>query len=390
MLTNMSDYFNGINSEESFRLVSMDSCAQSASSHLSTNEMFIPAMETASMETRFPSMDFSFGSPRSSFCFDSFLDNNMESRNPVEHVHSLTRNQSIILPSFSFGNPMEGSVGDYSYIPASAQLSFVPFDSFSKMDNTIPSSSQDFLKSEVVYTDCNNDIQLPTISTTDSLNDLASTDSSSDSFTPDSTMDSTVSSISTSTNVNQNQIKSNSIHPVESSIHIPTMDSEVSDTEWTDMNSSESTRKHVAWTEEECQLLREGVARFGSSGSWKEISKYVGTRGPSQCINKWKNDLCKNKRRWNKEATQKLISFFKKGYSEKEIFALMPEYTYIQLYQQIQKYKTNHQPWEDWEIQKLIALKKEGTLRDTEIGRKLNNRHKDDVKNMWNRLSKQH
>ena len=38
----------------------------------------------------------------------------------------------------------------------------------------------------------------------------------------------------------------------------------------------------------------------------------------------------------------------------------------------------------------LNNLKKEGTLRDTEIGRKLNNRHKDDVKNMWNRLSKQH
>ena len=390
MLTNMSDYVNGINSEEQFRLISMDSCAQNLSSCLSTNEMFMPAMETTSRETRFPSIDFSFGSPRSSFCFDSFLDNTMESRGPVEHAHSLTSNQSIILPSFSYGNSMEGPVGDYSYTSAPIQLSFVPFDNYSEMDNTVPSSSQDSLQSEVVYTNCNNNIQLPVISTTDSLNDSESTDSSSDSFTPDSTMDSTVSSSSTPVNVNKNIALSNPIYPIESSIHLPTMDSEVSDTEWTDVDSSESTRKHVAWTEEECQLLREGVARFGSSGSWKEISKYVGTRGPSQCINKWKNDLCKNKRRWNKEATQKLISFFKKGYHEKEIFTLMPEYTYIQVYQQIQKYKTNHQPWEDWEIQKLIALKKEGTLRDTEIGRKLNNRHKDDVKNMWNRLSKQH
>lgn len=168
---------------------------------------------------------------------------------------------------------------------------------------------------------------------------------------------------------------------------------ESSDGDWIDLtNTCDSTHnKPSMWTVKECKRLRKAVSRYGSSGNWKEVAKFVGTRSAGQCINKWKNDLCKDKKtRWNAAATKQLLEYMKMGLSEKEISERMPEYTYIQIYQQIRKNQANHQPWEDWEIQLLIKLKREGKLQDTEIGRKLNNRHRDSVKNKWCQLKRQY
>lgn len=165
-----------------------------------------------------------------------------------------------------------------------------------------------------------------------------------------------------------------------------------SDDEWTEpCESTEdiilAERRRYDWTNEECQRLRKAIAQYGEKDNWKVIAQQVGTRNISQCINKWKNDLSKkNKKRWNASATRLLLRYLQEGKTPKEIESLMQEYTYIQIYQQIQKLRSNSEPWEEWEIQLLIQYKREGNLTDTQIGHKLNNRHRDAVKNMWNRI----
>lgn len=64
----------------------------------------------------------------------------------------------------------------------------------------------------------------------------------------------------------------------------------------------------------------------------------------------------------------------------------MPNYTYIQIYQQIEKRKKRRDEWKAWEIEKLKELKSNGVNSFTEIGNLLNNRHCDDVKNMWKKI----
>ena len=158
-------------------------------------------------------------------------------------------------------------------------------------------------------------------------------------------------------------------------------------TELTDSSEvieSPTLRRH-AWTKDECQRLTKAVSMFGSSGHWREVAKYVGSRSEGQCINKWKNDLCKTKKRWNKQATKQLLIHLRNGLDREEIFQKMSDYTYIQVYQQIQKHNTNQLPWEEWEIKKLIELKKRGE-KEAAIGRLLNNRHRDAVRNMWNKV----
>ena len=127
----------------------------------------------------------------------------------------------------------------------------------------------------------------------------------------------------------------------------------------------------------------------GATLRWSEVAKYVGTRTMGQCINKWKNSLCKKRERWTAQSSEQLKELLKKGLSEKEIARLMPQFTYIQLYQQIRKLSSNTKPWAQWEVEKLVKLKQEGTMGDTEIGRCLDNRHRDAVKNMWNHIRKQ-
>ena len=55
-------------------------------------------------------------------------------------------------------------------------------------------------------------------------------------------------------------------------------------------------------------------------------------------------------------------------------------------YQQINKRMKRCAKWEEWEIEKLKELKKSGVSSYTVIGNLLNNRHCDDVKNMWKKL----
>lgn len=140
------------------------------------------------------------------------------------------------------------------------------------------------------------------------------------------------------------------------------------------------------WTPTECKRLIDAVGKYGIKHNWKEIAAYVGTRDLSQCFNKWKNSLCKKKKRWNKEATKQLQRYVDRGYELNQILELMPEYTYIQIYQQIERRNSNYGCWKQWEIEELIRLKKEGKKSETEIGRCLDNRHRDSVKSMWNRI----
>ena len=143
------------------------------------------------------------------------------------------------------------------------------------------------------------------------------------------------------------------------------------------------------WSQEECQRLKEAVENSGATIRWSEVAKHVGTRSMGQCINKWKNSLCKKRERWTSKSSEQLRQLVKRGLKEKEIAALMPQFTYIQIYQQVRKLSSNTKPWAEWEVEKLVQLKSEGTLGDTEIGRCLDNRHRDAVKNMWNRIRKQ-
>lgn len=173
------------------------------------------------------------------------------------------------------------------------------------------------------------------------------------------------------------------------------LDVESNDDDWSDTShishdytvSSRSNR--LIWTREECKRLRKAVSLFGDKDHWSEVSDYVKTRSVSQCFNKWKNDLSvTRKKRWNADATKRLLVYLKEKRSFHEIEKLMPDFTYIQLYQQYQKNTANHEPWDQWEIETLIALKKEGTWSDTQIGQKLNKRYRDDVKKVWNQIRK--
>lgn len=142
------------------------------------------------------------------------------------------------------------------------------------------------------------------------------------------------------------------------------------------------------WKSDECDRLRKAIALYGSCGQWKLIANHVGTRTENQCINKWKNDLCKQgkRRRWNADASRQLDKLLKAGLDVKAIQDHMPNYTYIQIYQQIEKRKKRRDEWKAWEIEKLKELKSNGVNSFTEIGNLLNNRHCDDVKNMWKKI----
>ena len=179
-----------------------------------------------------------------------------------------------------------------------------------------------------------------------------------------------------------------------------TTDSVESDDEWTLPNDSEgasgefriqSRNNPRHWTAGECNRLREAVKLWGSSKRWNQIATYVATRNVSQCINKWKNDLSKEgkRQRWSPDATARLRQFLDEGLTMKEIQKRMPEYTYIQIYQQTNKLRTNTAPWEPWEYELLVKLKAAGELSDTDIGRRLNNRHRDVVKNVWSHLKRE-
>lgn len=142
------------------------------------------------------------------------------------------------------------------------------------------------------------------------------------------------------------------------------------------------------WKKDECDRLRKAISMYGSHGQWKLIAHHVGTRTENQCINKWKNDLCKhgNRKRWNADASRQLEKLLKLGLDVKAIQDRMPAYTYIQIYQQIEKRKKRRDEWKSWEIEKLKELKSNGVHSFTEIGNLLNNRHCDDVKNMWKKI----
>ena len=142
------------------------------------------------------------------------------------------------------------------------------------------------------------------------------------------------------------------------------------------------------WKKDECDRLRKAISMYGSHGQWKLIANHVGTRTENQCINKWKNDLCKhgNRKRWNSDASRQLEKLLKLGLDVKAIQDRMPAYTYIQIYQQIEKRKKRRDEWKSWEIEKLKELKSNGVHSFTEIGNLLNNRHCDDVKNMWKKV----
>lgn len=270
------------------------------------------------------------------------------SHDAISRANSLTRSSSIQLPFLSPRHSMEGTESYSQMQPF--QFGLVPFEEPYSDDHA-------YNHSEVV------------------LADSTPEDTITDSIMGDPLV----------------------VVPDQSSIMKPDVQIEQeqsSDDEWINNMCVTETQtgkgKPVMWTEEECNRLREAVKIYGVPGSWSKIAKYVGTRSSSQCINKWKNDLCKKRKRWNREATIQLASYLKKGMSEEEIAKKMSEYTYIQLYQQMRKYYTNQSPWEEWEIQKLAEYKRQGILSNTQIGGKLNNRHCDAVKNMWNRIKHQY
>ena len=172
-----------------------------------------------------------------------------------------------------------------------------------------------------------------------------------------------------------------------------------SDTEWVQPDDADNGPDSYSslratpkkWSAEECNRLQRAVTQLGSSMHWNQVASYVGTRTVSQCINKWKNDISKGgkKPRWTEEATKQLREYVNQGLSSKEIQKRMPDYTYIQIYQQTRKLHTNTAPWEEWEYDLLVKLKRAGVMGDTEIGRRLNNRHRDAVKNVWNHLKRE-
>lgn len=151
-----------------------------------------------------------------------------------------------------------------------------------------------------------------------------------------------------------------------------------------DISNNASSKRRNNWTVEECNLLKRAVQIYGCENRWSDIAKFVSTRTVSQCVNKWNNDLSKKHKRWNKEASRRLDAIIKHTTDIKDIMKLMPDHTYIQIYQQLQKRNCMNRPWKDEEISMLISMKK-NKMSNAKIGHSLN-RNSDDIKNMVKKL----
>lgn len=123
----------------------------------------------------------------------------------------------------------------------------------------------------------------------------------------------------------------------------------IHNTEFTTLRNNPSK-----WTPQECEALIKAVKKYGTMNKWTDIAesiKYeiisnlvgVGTRTVSQCINKWRNDLSFNgrKQRMTKRAIEQVKQYIKENKSEEEIRTLMPQFSYIQIYQQVRKVQCN-------------------------------------------------
>lgn len=137
------------------------------------------------------------------------------------------------------------------------------------------------------------------------------------------------------------------------------------------------------WSVKEIEKLLFAVGHYGVEGKWGLIAKYVGSRNPSQCENKWRNSLSKPKVKWSKEASAKLSELMKNGASLEDAKELMPEYTDIQVYQHYAKLSCNKDDWTEEEIEMLVYYKTYTDYGETEIGKMLNNRSRDSVRSKW-------
>lgn len=151
-----------------------------------------------------------------------------------------------------------------------------------------------------------------------------------------------------------------------------------------DSRDKVTSKRRNNWSVEECNLLKRAVEIYGCENRWSDIARYVSTRSVSQCVNKWNNDLSKKHNRWNKEASKRLDAILKRTSDIKEIMKEMPDHTYIQIYQQLQKRNFKTRPWKEEETKLLIQMKKEN-MTNAKIGRTLG-RNSDDVKNMVKKL----
>ena len=143
------------------------------------------------------------------------------------------------------------------------------------------------------------------------------------------------------------------------------------------------------WTEDENQRLVRAVEKYGEYKMWPTIAKEVGTRNTSQCKNKWRSmKRSPNVHRWNSSDTALLDNYVNDGLNNQEILSLMNEYGYFQVNQQLKIARMNHSPWTDDENIALIRFKQENVLTDTEIGHRLNNRSRGDVKKQWTKVKK--
>lgn len=149
-------------------------------------------------------------------------------------------------------------------------------------------------------------------------------------------------------------------------------------------HSGKSFRQRKMWTTEECNRLKQAVKLFGTENRWSDISKYVATRSVSQCVNKWNNDLGKSHKRWNKDDSKRLDCILQHTSNIKEIMKEMPDRTYIQIYQQLQKRICKSRGWNEQEEKQLIKMKKSG-VTNAKICHSLS-RNSDDIKNMIKKL----
>lgn len=158
------------------------------------------------------------------------------------------------------------------------------------------------------------------------------------------------------------------------------------------LKKQKKRKEQVHWSNKENRKLMDAVnmvtGKYGTvDGHWNEIAKYVGSRDLRQCCNRYKNCI-KKVRRWNNEDTKQLNEFINKGYGLDDICRLMEPLTRVQIQQQIKILTSNNSLWTAEDEQKLIQLKEEGILTDTEIGRQLGNRHTSDVRKKYNQLKK--
>jgi Myb-like DNA-binding domain len=146
------------------------------------------------------------------------------------------------------------------------------------------------------------------------------------------------------------------------------------------------------WTEEDDDILRSGVDRFGDKGndSWASISEtfFCGRRTALACQIRWHQQLqqAAKKRKWEPRENAIVIEMTKKGTKSLEMEKLLPERSSKQIQERYSNHLdpcSNTSPWTEEDDNSLVDMQQKLGNQWAQIGKALSGRSALQVKNRF-------